>query len=367
MSGRKIAIRKHSFNKDTVFLTQEIRDLLVSVSWPIMDHQLFRKHLEFVTLDVFTSEPFKGNPLAVVKVPRDFTLNHDRKQLIAREFNFSETVFLHGPEDGSSTWKIGIFTTTAELPFAGHPTIGTICHIGSSMESPTQELTLLTKAGPISAHYDSAKKVAEAEIPHDVKVHTTVVDWGQVVGSQRSLPDVSDSEGRNIFEQWIYSGPGQPRATFPVVSIVKGMTFILVDFPSHYFLETIEPSHEAISSGGLKFELDPIWSPSFITPYYYVAGSCGADGIKRIEARMIDSEMGEDPATGSAACTLSAYLALQDGKPGMTYSYEIEQGTYMGRDSTIDVKVTLDGSGIKVKQVLLGGAAVLITKGTIIV
>ena len=332
-----------------------------------MDHQLSRKHLEFITLDVFTTKRFKGNPLAVVKVPRDFTLNHDRKQLIAREFNFSETVFLHEPEDGSSTWRIDIFTTTAELPFAGHPTIGTICYIGLSLEPPRQELNLLTKAGPIVARYDSAKKVAEAGIPHDVKVHPTIVSCEQVVGSQRSLPDVSDSEGHNMFEQWTHSGPDKAKATFPVVSIVKGMTFILVDFPNHHFLEAITQSYGAITAGGSKIELDRAWLPSFIAPYYYVADSCGADGITRIEARMIDPEMGEDPATGSAACTLSAYLALQNGEPGMTYRYEIKQGTYMGRDSTIEAKVTLDASGQRVKQVLLGGAAVLITQGTIIV
>ena len=331
-----------------------------------MSHQPVPKCLEFVTLDVFTTERFKGNPLAIVKVPGKFSLDQYNKQLIAREFNFSETVFLHEPEEGPSTRKIDIFTTTAELPFAGHPTIGTICYIGSTMDSPTQGLTLFTKAGPIAARYDSATKMAEAEIPHDVKVHQCTVDWQQVVESQPSLRRISDPEGQSIFEQWIHAGPDEPRATFPVVSIVKGMTFILVDFPSSHFLQAVEPSHVAINNSGSKIELDRGWSPSFIAPYFYERSSGEVDGIIRIEARMIDPEMGEDPATGSAACTLGTYLALRRGEAGKTYSYEVKQGSYMGRNSLIEVKVTLDESGTTVKKVVLGGTAVVITRGTII-
>ena len=322
-----------------------------------MSDQVFQKRLDFVTLDVFTTERFKGNPLAVVKVPGTFALDQDKKQLIAREFNFSETVFLHECQDGTSAWKIDIFTTIAELPFAGHPTIGTLCYIGSNMESPTQELTLLTKAGPIAARYSSRTRLAEAEIPHNVKVHQATVNRLQVVESQPSLRQVIG------FEQWISDNPDQPRASFPVVSIVKGMTFILVDFPNHNCLKAIQQSRFGISD----IRLDVGWASSFISPYFYVEDSCGDDGIAKIEARMIHPEIGEDPATGSAACTLSAYLALQKGEPGKTYSYKIKQGIDMGRDSRIEVRVTLDESGRNVKKVLLGGAAVLVIQGTIAV
>lgn len=328
-----------------------------------MSHQLFPKRLEYVTLDVFTTERFKGNPLAIVKVPRNFDLDQDKRQLIAREFNFSETVFLHESEEGESTWKIDIFTTTAELPFAGHPTIGTLCYIGSTLKSPEHDLTLLTKAGPIAARYDSVAKMAEAEIPHNVNIHQSTVSWQKVVESQPSLPQVSDGKEHNIWLQWICGGLDDTEATFPVVSIVKGMTFVLVRFPSGNFLDEIEESHLAINQGNT--ELDRGWSPSFVAPYFYHEFSGGVDGITGVEARMIDPEMGEDPATGSAACALSAYLALQEGRAGKTYRYEIHQGVYMGRDSRIGVKVTLDESGKNVKQVLLAGSAVLVTQGTI--
>ncbi len=315
-----------------------------------MSHLLFPKRLEFVTLDVFTKEQFKGNPLAIVKVPRNFDLNQDKKQLIAREFNFSETVFLHEPEEGKPTWKIDIFTTTAELPFAGHPTIGTLCYIGSKLESPTQELMLSTKAGPIAAQYNSMAKVAEAEIPHNVNIHQSTVSWQQIVESQSSL---------------VYDSLDDPGAAFPVVSIVRGMTFILVRVPNHRSLKELGQSHVAISPD--KIGLDSEWTPSFVAPYFYDEGRYRDDRVTRIEARMIDPEMGEDPATGSAACALSTCLALQEGVAGQSYSYVIEQGAYIGRDSQIGVKVTLDESGKRVKQVVLSGGAVVVTQGTIAV
>lgn len=91
-----------------------------------MDHL----SLEYITLDVFTDSLLSGNPLAVVRVPMDYlsSLSQARKQLIAQEFNLSETVFMHEPTENGSQVKIDIFTPTTELPFAGHPTIGSACY-----------------------------------------------------------------------------------------------------------------------------------------------------------------------------------------------------------------------------------------------
>jgi PhzF family phenazine biosynthesis protein len=80
--------------------------------------------LSYVTLDVFTQTSYAGNPLAIVKVPSNQSLTQEQKQLIAREFNFSETVILHENEAASYEHTIDIFMTNAEIPFAGHPTIG---------------------------------------------------------------------------------------------------------------------------------------------------------------------------------------------------------------------------------------------------
>lgn len=82
--------------------------------------------LDYAIVDVFTDQKYAGNPLAIVRVPASCTLTQDQKQNIAREFNLSETTFWHEAkeEDGESTWTVDIFMVNAELPFAGHPTIG---------------------------------------------------------------------------------------------------------------------------------------------------------------------------------------------------------------------------------------------------
>ena len=83
--------------------------------------------LDYAIVDVFTTERYAGNPLAIVRVPASCTLTQAQKQNIAREFNLSETTFWHEPKEGdeASTWTVDIFMVNAELPFAGHPTIGT--------------------------------------------------------------------------------------------------------------------------------------------------------------------------------------------------------------------------------------------------
>lgn len=81
--------------------------------------------LEFAIVDVFTDKRYEGNPLAIVRLPASSKVTQEQKQNIAREFNLSETTFLHEPtSEESCAWTVDIFTTNAELPFAGHPTIG---------------------------------------------------------------------------------------------------------------------------------------------------------------------------------------------------------------------------------------------------
>ena len=121
---------------------------------------------------------FKGNPLAIVHIPHNVSVTQEQKQTIAREFNLSETTFVHEAEVGvdAESWTVDIFMTTDELPFAGHPTIGTACHVLSRVASSRGigdgiiEAGFKIKAGPIGLRYDVAKCIARASIPHDVYV-----------------------------------------------------------------------------------------------------------------------------------------------------------------------------------------------------
>jgi PhzF family phenazine biosynthesis protein len=134
--------------------------------------------LDFVTVDVFTSKPYEGNPLAIVRIPHGRTVTQEQKQTIAREFNLSETTFLHENGEGTQDdeWVVDIFMTSQELPFAGHPTVGTACYVlGRTAEERgirdgVMEASFRLKAGLVGLRYDVGKKTAKASIPHDVYV-----------------------------------------------------------------------------------------------------------------------------------------------------------------------------------------------------
>ncbi|KAL1895458.1 hypothetical protein Sste5346_005265 [Sporothrix stenoceras] len=328
--------------------------------------------LSFVTLDVFTTKRFEGNPLAVVHVPAGVTLEQETKQIVAREFNFSETVFLH--ESTGNEHTVDIFTTDRELPFAGHPTIGTASHVlGRSKHatsgSEDKNTALLVKAGRIPIERvgpsgPSEPLVVRASVPHDVHIHA---------GHLRTTPGIDAVRESGAIG---HGNPATEKAELdaPVVSIVRGMTFVLVR------LESLEQLGALSNSGrGLDFDLLPDlldkgpWGPEaggHVSRYYYVVTEEKEDAVN-IRTRMIELH-DEDPATGSAACTLTSYLTLQAqageaAKGGKLLRYNVTQGVEMGRRSEILVEVQskADSEGAGIDAVYLGGSAVEVTRGTI--
>lgn len=303
-------------------------------------------YFEFTTLDVFADSRFSGNPLAIVRVPKEYTsyLTKERKQLIAREFNLSETVFLHGDEEISSRAKIDIFTTDAELPFAGHPTIGSACYLMSrlseSTTDPPQRGTINTKSGPIPITYHHSTGLASAQIPHNVHIHRAGVALLDIIELQPVLTPYRS----------------QLSSTFPVVSIVRGMTFVLIELPDLEILTRVGPSSSVLSA-----DLDKDWTGSFVASYFFVkekrTGNCLA-----LRTRMIHGFM-EDPATGSAASTLAAFLSLDAKDPNAEHEYYMVQGVEMGRRSEIGLKVRTNAAGDGVDEVTLSGKSAVITEG----
>ncbi|TPX07381.1 uncharacterized protein E0L32_002149 [Thyridium curvatum] len=315
--------------------------------------------LPFTTLDVFTSTRYLGNPLAVVSVPASMgkhALTQAMKQRIAREFNLSETVFLHEPDTTETdTIDIDIFVTDAEIPFAGHPTIGS-AYLLLRERRLGHIRALRTKAGEIPIEPQALSEVGavNAEIPHDVHVHAGTV------GDLQPEP------------QWLSADANIRTAErfAPLVSIVQGMAFLLVELETLDQLAKVRPATTQLVSSGLLDEGD--WGQGFVGRYYYVPGE-EKDGIVPIRARMVE-EVIEDPATGSAASALACYLTMlkagEGGKSGGSTKYQITQGVEMGRESVIDVEVKLgwdsDGDDI-IEQVMLGGTAVVVMKGNIVI
>ena len=306
--------------------------------------------LSFSTLDVFTLGHFTGNQLAVVHVPSSLSdsdvLTQERKQKIAREFNFSETVFIHDPAPGSQDHRIDIFTVKEELPFAGHPVIGTINYMAQRVDPPLQRVTLTCKAGRIVGLYHHRESVSQAEIPQNFRIHSELVPSRLLLSSQ---PDAL----QNILALDF----------FPVVSIVKGLSFVLINVPSVLpYLEMLEPT--GFNFDASKIQFDEGWEHSFVGAYFFAKTSHPQQGITTIRARMLEENVGEDAATGSAASALACFLALKDGTPDKIYRFNIQQGVEMGRSSDIGVSVGLDSSGKGVSSLILAGSAVLVTQGT---
>ncbi|KAF7534230.1 hypothetical protein G7054_g6398 [Neopestalotiopsis clavispora] len=311
---------------------------------------------EFATLDVFTNKRLEGNPLAVVKVKasQKDKLSQDLKQQIAKEFNLSETTFLHVPDNETgqeqpSALSVDIFTIESELPFAGHPTIGTAVLAKSLFPSVS---TLNIKAGPIGLDPYTANgrdTFIRAKIPHNVHLHA------------RTLGDIRAAE-----------------LAASVFSVVAGMTFVLVELPSLELLGRVGRTRldfDALPAPLLDVGTE--WAPSFVCRYYYVNVNDKAknDNGKKTETRKLRTRMVElgfeDPATGSAASCLASYLTLHDKElDARGASLEIVQGVEMGRRSEIRVDTTTekDEQGkTKIKDLYLGGEAVIVQKGTITV
>ncbi|KAK1569671.1 phenazine biosynthesis-like protein [Colletotrichum navitas] len=300
--------------------------------------------LLYTTVDVFTDRPFEGNPLAIVTIPASVTLTQKQKQDIAREFNYSETTFVHEDDDPACTERrFEIFTTTQELPFAGHPTVGMAVFL-----KPRGVNKLIAKSGPIDIT-DAGADSVRAVIPHNARLH------------QKRLRDLGPGPYSDAVAQL-----AEAEVNAPVFSIVNGMTFALVELPS---LESLALA----KIGPINFHeqelLEEGWRNTFLTRYYFVRlGVETIDGrvVQKIRTRMIETDM-EDPATGSAACALSSYLSL-NVLSGESLSFEITQGVEIGRRSHIyvDVKVRKGSDGERKLETLhLGGKATRVMSGTI--
>jgi PhzF family phenazine biosynthesis protein len=326
--------------------------------------------LEFVTVDVFTSKPYEGNPLAIIRIPHGVTISPEHKQRIAREFNLSESTFLH--ENSSDTqagsWTVDIFLTTAEIPFAGHPTIGTACYVleraaqERGIEDGMIEANFTLRAGPVGLSYDVAKKTARAAIPHNVFVspYSTLVQLTLTTSSHIHKTRWSKDELFKLQPRLAEAhdqGKTKIGDDFAVVSIVKGMTFVLVELENTEALELVALASRGVTVSGL----DADWDKTFIGMYFFVRTDTSPDGVTALRTRMIEGPL-EDPATGSAASDLAAYLSLEEGRSGATLRYEIVQGVEMGRRSEISIDVEMNADNT-ISRILLEGSAVRVMEG----
>lgn len=295
---------------------------------------------EFVTVDVFTDHRFGGNPLAVVLHGEGLTTA--QMQSIAGEFNLSETTFVLPPQDAAHTAAVRIFTPKAELPFAGHPNVGTAfvlaCRGNRDGRPVGEPLVFEEKAGLVAL---------------DV-----LRDAATVVGARLTAPQPL-SRGDDVPVDVIAAACGiagddiETRHHLPCVAGC-GTAFILAEVKSRRALAAAQPRTEIFARHL------PVGGATGILLYV----PDGADGID-IRARMFAPLHGvpEDPATGSANVSLAGLLASLRPEPDLSLRLHIAQGVEMGRPSLLDAFAEKRGG--RVVETGIGGRCVAVMSGTI--
>jgi len=287
----------------------------------------------FATLDVFTNTRFTGNPLAVVL--ESDGLDTAAMQSIAREFNLSETVFVHPPANAAHRASLRIFTPAAELPFAGHPTVGTavlLAHLDGARAKSA--FVLEEKIGPVPCRVRDSR--AEFDVP---RLPGKEAGDADVAAMTSALGLTSaDCDNRWPTERW---SAGNPFTFFPVRGL-DAMKRCRVDLARF---------DDAFRSSGK--------SAAFVM----CRETAGAGN--HIHARMFAPSMGmlEDPATGSAAAALAGYLAVHGGYGDGEHVVRIEQGIEMGRPSLMELTIRLEDG--RLSGAAIGGDAVIVSEGTI--
>jgi trans-2,3-dihydro-3-hydroxyanthranilate isomerase len=298
---------------------------------------------EFVQLDVFTQTPLAGNPLAILTDAHG--LDDKEMQAVAREMNLSETTFIL-PRDPATEAREGnqvrIFTVAEELPFAGHPTLGTALHLYASQSGSGQsaEITLDLKAGKVPVRFTANSENAGRNR----------VD-GQVFGEMRQRdPEFGPTLAREEVARVIGVAAEEIPPEWPVKIVSTGLPFAILGIRSQKTLANLSFSHAQAAEFLKNTE----------AKFFYLLCPERHEGRLEARARMFFYG-GEDPATGSAAGCAASWL-VQHGIANSDEEVVIRQGVEMGRPSEIHVRATRDGD--RVTNVRVGGYAVELLRGT---
>ncbi len=304
---------------------------------------------EYAIYDVFTGTALAGNPLAVV-----FDADHlsdGQMQAIAREFNLSETVFVLRPENPVHTARLRIFTTARELPFAGHPTVGAAVALADRR-----------LGGRLPANGIDLVKMLEEKIGQ-VRCAVRLLP-GKAGFAEFDLPKLSRQFDAEIEPADIGAALGlDPHEigfeNHRVSLWSAGVPFVMV--PVHDLAAAAKA--DCIAYEWERFA--PMGDGQLAFAYVYCRG--GVNHAASFHARMFapGDGMPEDPATGSAAAALSGAIHHFDGLPEGKHALVIEQGVEMGRPSLIHLHI--DCAGTEVSHVRIGGEAVRIAEGKLMI
>lgn len=273
----------------------------------------------YAVADVFTEVPLQGNQVAVFT---DATgLSAEVMQRAAREMNLSETVFVFRAEDPNAHLRVRIFTPTTELPFAGHPVLGTAFVVGRAMGSNVVRLETGLGVIPVTLSRSNGGAPYYGEMEQRVPV----------------------AEPFDAVDE-LLAALGVPESVLPVEVYRNGPVFVYVALESEDAVAAVRPDLRALEQLGV---------------YGF---SCFAGSGEHWKTRMFGPALGvaEDPATGSAAGPLAVHLARHGRLPFGT-EIEIVQGVEIGRRSVLRARV--EGSADRIEHVFVGGSAVIVARG----
>ncbi len=294
----------------------------------------------FVLADVFTERPFGGNPLAVFLDAEG--LDSAQMQTIAAELNLSETAFLGRPESEGAAWPLRIFTPKMELPFAGHPTIGTALGMAwAGLLKEGDDLVFQEGVGPVSVTLSwQDRRAVQARLTitaePDLREPQALERLGNLIGLEAG--DLGTCiDGRQLSPKAV--SMGVPFTILPV----KDLTTL---------------SQAEVNLGTWRDLLAESWAP-----HLYLIAPASAEESADFRVRMFAPAMGiaEDPATGAAAAALAALLT----DAGLDGPWHLDQGVEMGRPSRLSLSVKeRDGRNLSLE---VGGAAVKTGSGQLLI
>ena len=292
----------------------------------------------YYTCDVFTETRFGGNQLAVL--PQAVGLSTQQMQQIAREFNFSETTFVF-PAKAGHTRHVRIFTPAREIPFAGHPNVGTAFVLASAGELGEIKSSLTV------TFEEEAGLVSVTILESDGKIESCELTAPQSLSFGKTLPVELVAAAISVDPKEVVTKTHGPQ----VASV--GLPFIFVELRDRSVLERARINMSGFEALTAQDVISDV--------YLYILASDGFD----IRARMFAPLSGvpEDPATGSANCTLAGLLAHYNQDRNGSFSWRIAQGVEMGRPSTLIARAEKKDGVVQITRI--GGATILVSEGTI--
>lgn len=296
---------------------------------------------KYCTLDVFTDKRYAGNPLAVV-LDGD-GLETDTMQLVAREFNLSETVFVQRPANPAHRARLRIFTPARELPFAGHPTVGTAVLLSLVDGHGDVDFVLEEQVGPVPC-----------------RARPSTPDGGRAEFDLPRLPAVEPNDGDRLARARALGLGADDLAPasggWPIEVWSAGNPFTIVPLTS---MDAVARSRPDLATFDAAFRASNRAAAFLFSRETTHAGS-------QFHARMFAPSFGiiEDPATGSALAAFAGYLAAHGGYADGEHLVRVEQGLEMGRASFMNLRMTMSRG--QLTAAAIGGHAVRVSEGVVV-